>query len=92
MCIRDRDQTEIDYSLQILKVRQLALDFEVGGNVAEGYRFTGIECDTKTISVVGLRSQLASITSVTIPSSVLNVEGMTGGKTVEDVYKRQERH
>ena len=77
------DQTEIDYSLQILKVRQLALDFEVGGNVAEGYRFTGIECDTKTISVVGLRSQLASITSVTIPSSVLNVEGMTGGKTVE---------
>lgn len=77
------DQTEIDYSVLILKVRQLALDFEVGGNVAEGYRFTGIDCDTKTISVVGLRSQLASITSVTIPSSVLNVEGLTGGKTVE---------
>lgn len=77
------DQTEIDYTVQILKVRQLALDFEVGGNVADGYRFTGIECDTKTVSVVGLRSQLASITSVTIPSSVLNVEGLTQGKTVD---------
>ncbi len=77
------DQEEIDYTVQVLKVRQLALDFEVGGNVAEGYRFTGIECDAKTISVVGLRSQLASITSVTIPSSVLNVDGLTEGKTVE---------
>ena len=77
------DQTEIAYTVQVLKVRQLALDFEVGGNVAEGYRFTGIECDAKTISVVGLRSQLASITNVTIPASVLSVDGLTEGKTVE---------
>lgn len=76
------NQTEINYTVQILKVRQLALDFEVGGNVADGYRFTGIECDVKTISVVGLRSQLASVTSITIPSEVLNVEGLMEGKVV----------
>ncbi len=76
------NQTEINYTVQILKVRQLALDFEVGGNVADGYRFTGIECDAKTISVVGLRSQLASVTSVTIPSEVLSVDGLMAGKVV----------
>ena len=47
-----------------------------------GYRFTGIECDAKTISVVGLRSQLASITSITIPSEALSVEGLMAGKVV----------
>lgn len=76
------NQTEISYTIQILKVRQLALDFQVGGNVADGYRFTGIECDVKTISVVGLRSQLASVTSITIPAEVLNVEGLMEGKVV----------
>ena len=76
------NQTEVNYTVQILKVRQLTLDFEVGGNVADGYRFTGIECDAKTISVVGLRSQLASITSITIPSEALSVEGLMAGKVV----------
>ena len=50
--------------------------------MADGYRFTGIECDAKTISVVGLRSQLASITSITIPSEALSVEGLMAGKVV----------
>ena len=76
------DQEEIEYSVQVLKVRYLALDFQVSGQVADGYRFTGVQCDVQTIPVVGLKSQLASVTSVTIPSDVLNIDGLSATKTV----------
>lgn len=76
------DKPEIQYQQQILKAKNLILDFEVGGKVADGYRFTGIECDTKSVSVVGLKSVLANLTTITIPQLELNMEGATKDKVV----------
>ncbi len=73
---------EIHYSVQILKVRYLALDFQTQGQVAEGYRFTGVQCDVQAIPVVGLKSQLASVTNVVIPAEELNIDGLSQSKTV----------
>ena len=39
--------TEVNYSMTVLKVKNLALDFQVEGKVADGYRFTGVECSIK---------------------------------------------
>ncbi len=66
---------KVNYQVSILKVKNLALDFQVEGEVAEGYRYTGVECDIRTISVQGLKSALASVTTLTIPGELLNVEG-----------------
>ena len=47
----------------------------MSGEVAEGYRFTGVECDVRSVSVVGLRSALASLHTITISEESLNLNG-----------------
>lgn len=73
---------EIQYSLEISKVKNLPLDFEVTGTTASGYQYTGVECSIKSISVLGLKNSLASVNKITIPSSVLSVAGATQDKVV----------
>ena len=73
---------EIQYSLEVSKVKNLPLDFEVTGTAASGYQYTGVECSIKSISVLGLKNSLASVNKITIPSSVLSVAGATQDKVV----------
>lgn len=67
----------VEYTLQILRVKNLTLDFEVSGEVEDGYRFTGVECDVKNIPVIGLKSALASLNTITIPAESLNLDGVS---------------
>lgn len=68
---------EIAYEVTINRVKKLSLDFEVGGTVATGYRYTGLVCDTDSIYVMGLVTTLANLTKVVIPADVLNIENAT---------------
>lgn len=43
--------------MEILKVKNLSLDFDVTGEVAGGYRYTGVECGLKSVPVVGLKKR-----------------------------------
>ena len=61
--------------MEILKVKNLNLDFDVTGEVASGYRYTGVECELKSVPVVGLKSALASLNTITIPEDELDVSG-----------------
>lgn len=74
---------DISYIMQILKVKNLPIDFATTGEVKAGYRFTGIECDVKNVPVAGLKSALAEITSITVQSPELNIEGATADKVCE---------
>lgn len=81
--ISDRIQvntSEVQYQVMISKIKSLPLDFEVSGRVAGGYRFTGVGCDTKSVSVTGPKSSLASLNKITVPASVLNLDGATEDK------------
>ena len=69
------DCESVSYSMPVLKVKSLLLDFEVSGQVADGYRFTGVECDVKSVPVIGLKSVLASLNTITIPGESLNLDG-----------------
>ena len=73
----------VECQVSVLKSKELPLDFEVKGNVAEGYRFTGIDCDVKSVSVVGTKSVLASVSTLSVVDDKLNIEGATGDTTVE---------
>lgn len=77
------DREEIDYIVSILKAKNLPLNFEVSGQVAKGYRYTGVECEIKSVPVVGTKSTLASLTSLSVTSDKLNVDGLTADKVVE---------
>ena len=69
--------TEITYQVSVLKVKNLGLDFQVQGEVADGYRFTGVMTDIKSISVEGMKSELASLNNLTVPGEYLNLDGAT---------------
>lgn len=68
------DCDEVLYHMTVLKGKNLTLDFQVSGDVAEGYRFTGVECEVKSVPVVGLKSALASLHTITIPGESLNLD------------------
>lgn len=74
---------DISYSVPILKVKRIPLDFVVTGEVADGYRHTGTECSVKEISVAGLKSTLAALNILTIQSPELSIAGATRDKTLE---------
>lgn len=68
---------EVSYTVQILKVKEVPLDFVVTGEVADGYRLTGIEASQKNVSVAGLKSDLASVSKIEIQDPSLNIDGAT---------------
>lgn len=74
---------EIAYSMQILKVKNLPIDFVVTGEVKEGYKYTGVECSVTSVPVAGLKSALAAISSIAVQSPELNIEGATGDKSLK---------
>jgi YbbR domain-containing protein len=76
------DTDKIDYTASVLKAKNLTLDFNVTGKVAIGYRYTGIKSDVKSVPVVGTKSILASLTTLSVSSDKLNVDGATGDKVV----------
>ncbi|MDO4267760.1 MAG: CdaR family protein [Eubacteriales bacterium] len=76
---------EIQYTAAINKVKNLTLDFEISGTAASGYQYTGLECSVKKVAVTGLRTNLAEVNKITIPSSELSISGASADvvKTVD---------
>lgn len=74
---------DVSYSMQVLKVKTVPLDFVVTGEVAQGYKYTGVETSLKNVSVAGLKSDLANLSTITIQDPVLNIDGATADKICE---------
>lgn len=76
------DTPEVAFHVTINRVKKLPLDFEVSGTVAPGYQFVGVECQVSTVSVIGLRTSLASLNKLTIPASELNLDGAMADRVI----------
>ncbi len=76
-------RSEAEYQVNVLKVKTLGLDFQITGEVATGYRFTGVDSDIRSVPVEGLKSVLASVSTLVIPGELLNIQGATADVTVE---------
>lgn len=63
------------------KLKELSLNFGTTGTVADGYKFSGLKYSPTTVKVHGLESDLADISSITIPSSLIDITGATGNVT-----------
>ena len=77
------DTSQIQFEQEILRIKELTLNFEITGEVAEGYRFTGTSCKYKSVPVAGYKSVLAELVSLNINDAELNLDGLTGDKTVQ---------
>ncbi len=73
----------IDFNVSVLKAKNLTLNFEIFGQVEKGYRFTGVESEVKSVPVVGTKSVLAPLSSLSIVSDKLSIEDATEDKVVE---------
>ena len=74
--------TEVNYTVRVNRVKTLSIDFDVAGSAADGYRYAGLECDVKSVSVQGLKSTLAELNTIVIPSSVLTINGASSDRRV----------
>src|SRR5699024_952 len=48
----------------------------------DGYRFTGVQCSVTSVPVMGLRTLLASLQTITIPGDSLDITGASSNVTV----------
>ena len=76
------EPAQIGYDVDMLLGKSLPLNFEVSGNAAPGYRFTGAESGMKSVAVVGEDAILETLDSLVIPGTALNVEGATETRSV----------
>lgn len=74
---------DITYSMPILKTKSVPLDFVVTGEVAPGYKYTGVEASLKNVPVAGLKSDLANVSTIVIQDPSLNIDGATSDKVCE---------
>ena len=70
----EKNADSIDYTMEVLKVKDVPLYFEVSGEVTDGYRYTGIPCDVDSISIAGSNSDVESFESLTIPGDILELD------------------
>lgn len=67
----------VSVNQEILMTKEVPLEFQVDGKPAEGYAFTGeVESEIETVVIAGKKSVLDNISSIEIPSTVLNVSGL----------------
>lgn len=63
----------VTVSAQILSTKDVSLEFDTKGKVADGYMITGIECSLETVRIKGESAILNPVNKITIPEEVLDV-------------------
>lgn len=65
-------------TVTILATKTVPVEFEVSGEVAEGYLFTGeVVCDVESVKLAGTDAALSGVNSVNIPAEVLDMTGLS---------------
>lgn len=76
----------VTVSAQILKTKDVPVEFATTGTVAKNYMVEGIEYAPDTVRIKGEASVLNTVSKVTVPAEVLDVTNATGDvKTTVDI-------
>lgn len=73
---------EISYVVNVMKVKQVGLEFEVGGRAADGFRYMGLEASAETVSVMGEDALVSQLNVITIPAHALDLDGAREDKQI----------
>ncbi len=63
----------VTISAQVLSTKDVSLEFDTTGKVADGYMVTGIEYPLETVRIKGESATLNPVNKITIPAEVLDV-------------------
>lgn len=69
--------SDVIVSVQILKTKTIPVKLTVSGETEADYRYTGMDYYPKNIIVAGYDDDLKQITTLTIPSDVISIKGLT---------------
>jgi Uncharacterized protein conserved in bacteria len=84
----DFSVNEIEYNIEILDAKEIPLIFEVTGDAADGYRYTGVTSPITNIYIVGIPDVVASLEGIIIKEAGLSVAGANSSVTVKvDINK-----
>lgn len=70
-------KSQVEYKIDILKKKEVNVNFAVTGEVAEGFKYTNISSDVKTVTIAGKENDLAKIFSIDIPASLIDISEIT---------------
>lgn len=63
----------ITVSVEILKVKNVPVEFSVSGTPADGYQYTGVTAVPETIQICGKADDIDDVDEITVPASVLDI-------------------
>lgn len=71
--------------VSILRTQEAMLQFAALGEVAEGYRYTGLSVTPSGVAIKGSKDKVAGVTVINVPADaeLLNVNGLTENTDVE---------
>lgn len=67
----------VTISAQILNTKDVALEFQTMGEVADGYVLMGVDYSLDTVRIKGEAATLNTVNKVSIPKEVLDISGIT---------------
>lgn len=68
---------EIRVQVSMLETKRVELKFDTTGTPGEGYEYTGTDCEPKSVKIKSDPQTLASVDSIDIPASELNLDQVT---------------
>lgn len=77
------NHTTVDYTLITLIGKAIPVEYQVGGSPAQGYSYVGVEGSIKEVVIRGSKAELAEVSSIVVPASVLDLGGTKTNKQVE---------
>lgn len=77
------NHSTVNYSLTTLIGKAVPVEYSVSGSLAPGYSFIGVEGSIKEVVLQGSKAELADISSIVVPGSILDLGGTNHNKQVE---------
>jgi YbbR domain-containing protein len=74
-------KTEVNFTANVRPEKTISINYSISGSTADGYRVIKTEPSTSEITVSGDAKTLEKISELTIPTTVLNVDGLSSDKT-----------
>ncbi len=72
----------LSVNIQMLRSKDVKLNFQMTDTSAEGYICTGWSCEPESIQVCGTKEVIAALSEITIPASAIELEGANSKQEV----------
>ncbi len=75
-------RSDVQIQIEILPIKWIKVNYVVTGTPADGYAMTGYNSNVSSICVAGKKADLNNITSIDIPSGVVDITGAMTNKAI----------